>query len=74
MSKQHKPWFKPVRWSYLPISWEGALTYIPMLGALGLALWASYRQGGTWKHTVFIFFPYLVCITVVMHWFASHKT
>jgi len=69
-----KVWFKKVRWSYLPVSWQGWVTYIPYATYLVLVFMAVDRRSRSVSDTVFDIFPQWVAATVVMHWFASHTS
>jgi len=73
MSKQ-KPWFIKVRWSYLPNSWQGWLTYLPMLVFLIAVFVLIHHQNRSWPNTVILYLPYMVITGVVMTWLASHKS
>lgn len=72
--RRHQKWFVKVRWSYLPNSWQGWLTYVPMILFLALILILIHHQNRSWLSTVLLYAPYLVCTGVVMHWLAGHKS
>lgn len=67
-------WFIPVRGSYLPCSWQGALTYIPFLYYLAITFMAVNRNTHSVSDFVIILFPYWVSGAVVMHWIAKQKS
>lgn len=67
-------WFVQTRWSYIPVSTMGALTYVPFLAFLTGSLWAVWQHTDNPLGALFDAFPYWVGAVVVMHWFASHKT
>ncbi len=73
MSKQ-KPWFVKVRWSYLPSSWQGWLTYLPMLVFLIAVFVLIHHQNRSWLNTIILYLPYMVITGVVMTWLANHKS
>ncbi len=74
-SKKNKnAWFKPVRGSYLPIKWQGWVSYVPMILFLVGASLAVDRNSHSVSDTLYGVFPYFVCTAVVMHWVASHKS
>jgi hypothetical protein len=67
-------WFVPVRWSYLPCTWQGWLTYVPFIAYL----WLSFSYIGSisenWGQVSINLVPYWVAAAVVVQWFASHKS
>ena len=70
LKRRKGAWFAPVRGSYLPVSWQGWLTYIPFVGYLALsALVASRYAHGTIQAILWIV-PNWVAATVVMTWIA----
>jgi hypothetical protein len=73
MSKT-KAWFIPVRWSYLPNSWQGWLSYIPFTAFLVITFIAVDRNSHSVSDTLFGIFPYWVGAAVIMQWFASNKS
>jgi hypothetical protein len=78
MKRYPKPkkgaWFIKIRGSYLPCSWQGALTYIPMIAFLITVMAAATRDSHSVSDALYIMFPYFVCTAVVMHWLASNKS
>lgn len=73
MSKA-KAWFRPVRWSYLPNSWQGWLLYIPYLAYLVITFWAVDHNSHSASDTLIGIIPYWVAGAVVMQWIASHMS
>lgn len=67
-------WFIKIRWSYLPNSGAGWLTYIPYLAYLIIVPILVYRDSSSWTLTVFITLPNWVAASVVMSWLASHES
>lgn len=67
-------WFVPLHWSYLPVSWQGWLTYIPYVIYLLITFIAIDSHSHSVSDTVIGLIPYWVSGTVVMHWIASHKS
>lgn len=67
-------WFVETRWSYLPCSLPGALTYIPYIAFLIFSLYAVGQYTNSAAGALFDVFPYWVCATVVMHWIAGHTS
>lgn len=74
MAKKNNKWFKKVRGSYIPINWQGALTYIPYI----LYLLTSYLYAMTYygysATSFFIIVPNWVAAIAVMTWVASRKS
>lgn len=69
----HRPWFKPVRGSYLPVHWKGWLTYIPYI----LYLYLTYVMlvpNRSVLETILFLVPYWVAGVIVMHWVAKQKS
>lgn len=69
----HRPWFKPVRGSYLPIHWKGWLTYVPYVAYLYLT-YAMLDRNRSILETVLFLVPYWVAGVIVMHWVAKQKS
>ncbi len=67
-------WFVKVRWSYLPCSWQGWLTYIPFVAFLIGTLQLATRTESSIRGVLYIVFPEWVAAAVVMHWVASNKS
>jgi hypothetical protein len=72
--KKQTVWFKKVRGSYLPCSWQGALTYIPFLAFLVTSLVLTLRQQTSLAMAVLLIFPQWVAAAVVMTWLASRTS
>jgi hypothetical protein len=74
MSKRKNKWFKKVRGSYLPSSWQGWLTYIPFIFLLvGSVILTKVHTSSDWYIILQVFADW-VTIAVVMTWFASIKS
>lgn len=71
---KNKKWFVRVRWSYLPCSWQGWLTYIPMVSFLVLVFILIHHQNRSWLNTLILYIPYMICTAVVMTWVANHRS
>jgi hypothetical protein len=69
-----KKMFIPVRGSYLPNNWAGALTYIPFLAYLIFALVYGWQQTDTTAQAILFIVPNWVAATVVMTWVARHTS
>lgn len=68
------PWFKKVRGSYLPDSWQGWLTYVPFIIFLLSVLMAAIRNEHSASDAFYMIFPQWVAAAVVMTWVAKQKT
>ena len=67
-SNKSKPWFIKVRGSYLPISWQGWLTYIPYVYFLIITFMAVDRRSHSVSDTLIGIVPYWVSAAVIMTW------
>lgn len=78
MKKYPKPkrgaWFVKIRGSYLPCSWQGALTYVPMIAFLITIVAFTLQNTDSITEALYVMFPYFVCTGVVMHWLAARKS
>jgi len=67
-------WFVRVRGSYLPVSWQGWLTYIPYVAYLVYTIVVAFAYtGNTWKAILWIV-PNAVAAGVIMTWIAKQKS
>ena len=67
-------WFAKVRGSYIPVSWQGWLTYIPYVGFL-IASMGYVNQTSDHLYEIPIrIVPYWVSAAVVMFWLARNKS
>ena len=67
-------WFVKVRGSYLPVSWQGWLTYIPFTIFLVTVLVAAVRTQHSVSDALYMIFPEWVAAAVVMTWLAARKS
>lgn len=74
MSKQKNKWFKKIRGSYLPISWQGWLSYVPFVAYLVFVFVAINRNSNSVSDTLYGIFPQWVAAGVVMTWIANKKS
>ncbi|MEI6480949.1 MAG: hypothetical protein WCO19_01450 [Candidatus Saccharibacteria bacterium] len=72
-SKKSK-WFKQVRGSYIPVAWQGWLTYIPYIGFLGVSAWVAQSNAGSGIGAVIGVVPYWVSALVIMSWIAKRTS
>jgi hypothetical protein len=73
-TKRKNPWFKKVRGSYLPASWQGWLTYVPFVAYLVAVLVDALRHQPSVSSAVYMIFPQWVAATAVMTWIAWRKS
>ena len=67
-------WFIKVRWSYLPSSWPGVLTYIPYLVyMIGVLVFVLNNKDTFWA-AIFTVIPNWIVASLVLQWIASHKS
>jgi hypothetical protein len=67
-------WFVAVRGSYLPVSWEGWLTYVPFVAYLSFSWHVAFWYTGTTPKAVLWIIPNWVAAAVVMTWVAKRKS
>jgi hypothetical protein len=67
-------WFVPVRGSYLPIAWQGWLTYLPFVAYLVYSLFFAFDYTGNSLKAVLWIVPNWVAAAVVMTWIAKQKS
>jgi len=67
-------WFKQVRGSYIPISWQGWLTYVPYIYFLMATAWSVNRSADSISDALFNIVPYWVSAIVIMSWIAKRKS
>ncbi|MBP9738238.1 hypothetical protein KBD20_00975 [Candidatus Saccharibacteria bacterium] len=71
--KKHK-WFKKVRGSYLPCSWQGWALYVPFVLFLVTVLFVALRGQESVTDALLVILPQFVAATVVMTWAAQRKS
>ena len=67
-------WFVKLRGSYLPVTWQGALTYVPFVGYLVYSMMQATTPGHSARAALMIIFPQWVAAAVVMTWIAGRKS
>lgn len=81
-------WFVPLRGSYIPVSWQGWLTYIPYLLLILLGFWtfsfplrtcisnecSISTIGSIVTFSTIYLVPYFVALVVIMQWIAKRKS
>ena len=73
--KQRKgTWFIPVRGSYLPVSWQGWLTYIPFIAYLIYSIVVATKYTGNDLKAILWIVPNWIAATIVMTWIAKNKS
>ena len=75
MKKARKQkWFKQVRGSYLPNTWQGWLTYIPYTAYLIGPLLLVLRNKSDFWTALFILVPNWIVALIVMQWVAARRS
>lgn len=74
MNRKKQIWFKEIRWSYLPCSWQGWLLYIPFIAWLIMTFVAVDRGSHSVSDTLIGIVPFWVSAAVILHWIASHTS
>ena len=64
-------WYAPLRGSYIPVSWQGWLTYIPFVGYLIYSLVVAINYTGNGFKAVLWIVPNWVAALIVMTWVAK---
>ncbi len=67
-------WFKKIRGSYLPVSTNGWLTYIPFVAYLVFAYIAGIKDTSNASKAVLFIVPNWVAAAVVLTFIASRKS
>lgn len=67
-------WFVPVRGSYLPVSWQGWLTYAPFVAYLAFTIVVAVDYTGSYVKAVLWIVPNWVAAAVVMTWVAKQTS
>lgn len=67
-------WFIRLRGSYLPVSWQGWLTYIPFTSYLVYSLYVAFVYTGNNLKAVLWIVPNWVAATAAMTWLARNKS
>ncbi len=67
-------WFVAVRGSYLPVSWQGWLSYLPFIFYLVFAVEAAKVATDSVTTALLIILPNWVAATVVMTWVARRTS
>lgn len=67
-------WFVKLRGSYLPMTWQGRLTYIPYLGYLMAVLVFAAQTSENAMQFVMIIVPQWVAAVAIMTWIAARKS
>lgn len=66
-------WFIPVRGSYLPMTWQAWLLYVPYASYSIATLVLVIERARTWQDYLALV-PYWVAGLVVMTWIAKQKS
>lgn len=75
LPKVHKgAWFVRLRGSYLPVTWQGALTYVPFVAYLSYSMTQVSPADHSILDGLMTIFPQWVAAAVVMTWIANRKS
>jgi len=66
-----KRWFRPWRWVYLPVSWQGILVCVLVLIFCVQVFLAVDRHSHSASDTLYGVFPYFACCLFLLNWLAS---
>lgn len=67
-------WFVPLRGSYLPVTWQGWLLYIPFVSYAIISLLFVVNRSGSFLEIVINLLPYWLSVLVAMTWIAKQKS
>lgn len=67
-------WFVPLRGSYLPVTWQGWLLYIPYMSYVVISLIYVIDRAQSPGDIVVNLVPYWVAALVAMTWIAKQKS
>jgi hypothetical protein len=67
-------WFIHVRGSYLPVSWQGWLTYLPYIMFLVVTPFVYYQFTNSVLATVYAVVPIWLAAVIFMSWLAAQKS
>jgi hypothetical protein len=67
-------WFTYIRGSYLPVSWQGWLLYVPYAAYLVYSMYVAIQYTGTWVKAVLWIVPNWVAAAIVMTWIAKRTS
>ena len=74
MAAEKAKWFTKTRGSYLPSTWQGALTYIPYLAYLiGVLVFVLNNHDSFWT-AFFTVVPNWIVASLMLEWIASRKS
>jgi hypothetical protein len=67
-------WFMPIRGSYIPVSWQGWLTYIPFVGYLVFATVMGWQSADTPSKAILFIVPNWIAAAAVMTYVAKRTS
>ena len=67
-------WFKKIRGSYLPVSWQGWLLYVPYIFWLVLSLNFTHQAYSSVGDMLIMLVPYWLSGVVIMQWVGLQKS
>lgn len=74
LRKKSKKWFIKVRGSYLPVTWQAWLLYVPFVSFLILVVISAVNDNNQVDDMFYAIFPQWVAAAIVMTWVASQKS
>ena len=74
LRKKSKKWFIKVRGSYLPVTWQAWLLYMPFVSFLILVVISAVNDNNQVDDMFYAIFPQWVAAAIVMTWIASQKS
>lgn len=69
-----KTWFREIRGSYLPSSWQGWLSYVPYTAYIVGILVFALQNSVDLLHAIPIIVPNWLVALITMTWLAEHKS
>ena len=67
-------WFVPLRGSYLPVTWQSWLLYVPFVSYVVISLLFVVNRAGSFLEIVINLLPYWLSVLVAMTWIAKQKS
>lgn len=67
-------WFRPLRGSYIPVSWQGWFLYVPFALYIILVFFVVMQDDRPFTSQLIVLVPYLVSGLIIMTWVARQKS
>lgn len=68
---KNNAWFVRVRGSYVPVAWQGWLSYIPYIVYLWLVVEVAKRSDASFIQVCIVVLPQWAAAAIVMTWLAT---